>query len=343
MSSQPDPSQSILATLSLEDMLSIYQLSQAIFALHDLKLPEYLHKQGAQTLSALAQALETDAIALMPLLEVAITLGLLQKDQQNRYSLTPSGTRLRSDVPDSVIPLLNHHREGYRVWNDLLYTLKTGYPAFNQVYQMDIYQYQGQHPEKLTYFNRYMQQTTTTWLTQVVERYEFMGHVVDIGGNTGALMALLLQRFSKLQGTVFDLEQAVCQTHAVLSAAGVNERCQVVTGSFFEPATIPNDGTIYLISRVLLNWSDEKAIEILKNCRAAMPAQSKLLILDFVLSDSNASSTIPLLHSLHLGVMFGARTRKKAEFRFLLQAAGFAESRWIDINETTFLLESSPQ
>jgi hypothetical protein len=341
MSSQADPSQGILAALSLEDMLSVYQISQAIFALHDLKLPEYLHEHGAQPLSALAQALETDATALTPLLEAATTLNLLQKDEQNRYSLTPTGTRLRLDIADSVIPLLHHHRDGYGAWNALLYTLQTGHPGFNQVYQMDIYQYQGQHSEKLAYFNRYMQQTTTTWLTQVVEYYDFSGHVVDIGGNTGALMALLLRRFPELQGTVFDLEQAVCQTNAVLCAAGVNERCQVLTGSFFEASTIPTHGTIYLISRVLLNWSDEKVVEILKNCRAAMPSHSKLLILDFVLSDSNSNSTIPLLHSLHLGIMFGARTRKQTEFEQLVQAAGFTELRWIHVNETTFLLEAS--
>jgi len=41
--------------------------------------------------------------------------------------------------------------------------------------------------------------------------------------------------------------------------------------------------------------------------------------------------------------MFGARTRKKAEFSFLLKAAGFIELRWIDVNDTTFLLESSLQ
>lgn len=72
-----------------------------------------------------------------------------------------------------------------------------------------------------------------------------------------------------------------------------------------------------------------------------MPDHSKLLILDFVLSDSNASSTVPLLHSLHLGVMFGARTRQRSEFEQLVYAAGFTELRWITINETTFLLEVS--
>ncbi|MFM6003128.1 MAG: methyltransferase, partial [Sphaerospermopsis kisseleviana] len=343
MITQAESSQNILAALSLEDMVAGYQLSQTIFALHDLNLADYLHQQGAATASTLALSLSVDITPLTTLLEIATTLDLLQKDEHDRYSLTPTGTRLRLDDADSIIPLLQHHRDGYAAWNALLYTLQTGQAGFRQVYQMDIYQYQGQHPEKLAYFNRYMQQTTTAWLTQVVDYYDFSGHVIDVGGNTGALIALLLQKFPELKGTVFDLEQAVGQAHAVLSAAGVSERCQVITGSFFEAATIPTDGTLYLISRVLLNWTDQRAIEILQNCRAAMPAQSKLLILDFVLSASNTISTMPLLHSLHLGIMFGARTRQRHEFEQLVEAAGFTALRWISINATTFLLECSPQ
>ena len=334
--------QSGLTALPLEDMVASYQLSQAMFALHDLNLAEYLHEQGAQTASDLALALSTDTITLSILLEVLTTLKLLQKDEHDRYSLTPTGTRLRPEAANSIVPLLQHHRDGYGAWSALLYTLQTGQPGFQQVYQMDIYQYQGQHPEKLAYFNRYMQQTTTDWLMQVVEYYDFSGHVIDMGGNAGALMVLLLQRFPELKGTVFDLEQAVGQTHTVLSAAGVSQRCRVVTGSFFEAATIPTDGTLYLISRVLLNWNDQQAIEILQNCRAAMPEQSKLLILDFVLSAANAISTMPLLHSLHLGIMFGARTRQGSEFEQLVKVGGFTELRWITINDTTFLLEATP-
>lgn len=340
MSLPVDPNQDTLAALPLEDLISMYQLTQAVFALYDLKLPDYLHQHGDRSLAELSQSLGTESKVLTPLLEAATTLGLLQKCDQNRYRLTLKGERLRTANADSVVPLLNHHREGYLAWDALSHTLQTGQPAFDRIYQMSIYQYQGQHPEKLTEFNRYMQQTTTAWLTQITDYYNFSGHVVDIGGNTGALMALLLQKFPELQGTVFDLEQALEQTPSVLSAAGVSDRCEIVSGSFFETATIPRSGTIYLISRVLLNWSDEKVVEILKNCRGAMPESSKLIILDFVLSASNLSSTFPLLHSLHLGVMFGARTRHQNEFEELVKAAGFSALHWIEVNETTFLLEA---
>jgi ubiquinone/menaquinone biosynthesis C-methylase UbiE len=221
-------------------------------------------------------------------------------------------------------------------------SLKTGKSAFEQVYQTDIFSYFRQHPEQSILFSRFMEQTTQTWLAEaeVEKYYYFSGHLIDIGGNTGALSGLLLQQFPELKATVFDLKQAMIGAETVLSTAGVSNRCHLKSGSFFEPETIPKDGDIYLISRVLLNWNDEKAVEILKNCRQVMPTQSKLLILDFILPDF--ASTSELLASLNLWVMFNARFRKQAEFKQLVEQAGFRSLRWIDIDGMKFFLEASP-
>lgn len=327
-------------TLSLEGMLTAYQYSQAIFALHRLRLPECLQQFGAQSLSQLAKAVGADAQALAYLLEFAVTLQLLHKDAQGCYAFTTNGQRLCPDGADSIIPFLAHCEDGYGVWSALPYTLQTGQPAFAQVYGQEIYQHLAQHPQKMDYFNRYMEQTTQRWLADVGKHYPFAGHLVDIGGNQGTLTALLLQQFPTLEATIFDLEQATVGIKDKFVAAGVNERCRIVTGSFFAPETIPATGDIYLISRVLLNWSDEQVVEILQNCRRMMPTQSKLLILDFALRDAPIAPA--LLQSLHLWVMFGARFRKRAEFEQLAQQAGFTQLRWIDIGGTLFLLEASP-
>ena len=334
--------QSEFTSLSLEEMLSGYRLSQAIFALYHLELPEYLHQQGAQDLSQIGKAIQIETWMLEHLLEIAQTLNLVHKDEQNRYSLTAEGLRLCPDTTDSIIPILAHYDCGYGPWGSLFNSLETGKSAFEQVYQTDIFSYFSQHPEQNSLFSRFMEQTTQTWLAQAElgKHYNFSGHLIDIGGNTGALSALLLQQFPKLQATVFDLEQAMIGADTILSTAGVSDRCRLVSGSFFEPQTIPKDGDIYLFSRVLLNWNDEKAVEILKNCRSVMPPDSKLLILDFVLSDSPLTSQ--LLASLNLWVMFNARFRKQAEFKRLVEQAGFRYLRWIEIDNMKFFLEASP-
>lgn len=328
--------------LSLDDSLCAYRLSQAIFSLYHLKIPEYLQQQGSQNSLQLAQALKVDYVILEHLLEIAITLNLIEKDEQNYYKLSSEGLRLCPDTPNSVIPILTHHDYGYKAWGELTNSLRTGKTAFEQVYEQDIFSYFRQNSEQNLLFNRFMEQTTQAWLAtlEVEKNYKFSGHVIDIGGNIGALSALLLQQFPELQATVFDLEQAMVGAENLLSNAGVSERCSLVTGSFFEPETIPKNGDIYLISRVLLNWNDEKVKQILKNCYNVMPSESKLLILDFILFDT--ISTSELLASLNLWVMFGAIFRRKHEFEQLLQESGFTSLRWIHLNEMIFFLEAIP-
>ena len=126
---------------------------------------------------------------------------------------------------------------------------------------------------------------------------------------------------------MFDLEHAVQQAPPVLEAAGVADRCHLVAGSFFAADSIPTNGDIYLLSRVLLNWNDAQAVEILRNCRQAMPTGSKLLILEIILSEQAGLNDY--LSSLNLLVMFGARLRSHAEFESLLAQAGFVHPRWI--------------
>lgn len=151
----------------------------------------------------------------------------------------------------------------------------------------------------------------------------------------------MLQKFSDLKATLFDLAQAASQAPSVLNAAQVADRCQIVAGSFFQPETIPANGDIYLFSRVLLNWSDGQVVEILKNCKSIMPANAKLLILEFI-ADKNLG-TDELLTSLNLLVMFGARARSRTEFEVLLTEAGFGGIRWITVGDSNrvFFLEAA--
>jgi len=310
----------------LQEAFGGHWLSQAIFTLHRLGIPELLQQQP-HTLADLAERLDADARALWQVLEIAKILDAIEQDGAGAYRLTAQGLRLLPAREDSFIPFMDHLLSGYAAWGELAHSVKTGNPAFAQIHGMDIYDFLSRQPTQNTFFNRYMAQTTDTWLAQAGQHYHFEGRVIDLGGNKGALSALLLRQFPALRSTVFDLEHAVQQAPPVLQAAGVADRCRLVAGSFFEPDSIPTNGDIYLLSRVLLNWNDTQALAILQNCRQAMPTGSKLLILEIILSEQ--ANLNDYLSSLNLLVMFGARLRSHAEFEGLLAQAGFVQPRWI--------------
>jgi len=339
----PDPLE-VLAALPLELLPGLYQLSQSLFALVRLGLPAYLHAQGPTPLDGLAAATAIDPRLLHHLLEIGRGLGLLARDERHCYGLTDKGRRLCPDAEDTVLPILSHLDDGYAAWGALHQGLTTGQVPFQAAYGSDIFPWLANHPYSNRQFNRFMETTVERWLAATGDCYPFAGHLVDLGGNTGALTALLLTQFPTLRATLFDLEQALDGAPARLAAAGVAARCTLVAGSFFEPATIPTDGDLYLFSRVLLNWSDAQAVAILTNCRRVMPPAARLLILDFVRPEPTPPGL--LFGSLNLWVMFGARSRTREEFAALLAAAGFVAPRWMAVGaepgSPLFLLEARP-
>jgi len=73
---------------------------------------------------------------------------------------------------------------------------------------------------------------------------------VDVVGNIGTLMAVILKPNPKMQAILFDREDVV-GANQVLEVARVVDRCQIVGGNLFD--SLPRGGALYLLSRVLLN------------------------------------------------------------------------------------------
>src|SRR6185295_2885012 len=103
----------------------------------------------------------------------------------------------------------------------------------------------------------------------------------------GALVAALLTANPRMRGVVFDLPHVVADAPALLEAAGVAERCEVVGGSFFDDA-LPAGADGYLLKAVLHDWEDDDAVRILRACRAAVAEHSVLIVVDRDLGAPNA-------------------------------------------------------
>src|SRR5262249_26256976 len=98
--------------------------------------------------------------------------------------------------------------------------------------------------------------------------------------------------------------------------------------SFF--AEVPRGADAYLIKNVLVDWDDERAAAILKNCRAAMPPHGQVLIIEDVYPariNRSAESRRATANDMLMLVCTGGRQRSEAEFRDLLAASGFRLTR----------------
>ena len=126
-----------------------------------------------------------------------------------------------------------------------------------------------------------------------------------------------------MRGIIFDLAHANTQADERLAADGLGCRCRFIAGSFFD--RVLSGAQLYLLKSVLHNWDDEHAHRILAACRAAMPPDGRLLVIERVLSARTARTAIDRENArsdLQMLLSCDGRERDERAFRSLLEAAG---------------------
>jgi len=309
--------------VTLRWMTTAYWASQVIHDTAKLGIPDLL-ANGAKTADALAAATATHAPSLHRLLRAAASLGTLEEDEARRFCLTPLGTLLRSDVEGSMRAWAIQVGEPWfrASWDNLLHSVATGQPAFPAVHGMGEWEYLARHEDAAAQFNGAMTSVAPIKAKATVEAYDFSGFatVVDVGGGHGTLLATILAAHPAARGILFDLLHVVAGAGEILRAAGVEARCAVVGGSFFEE--VPTGGDAYILQTVIHDWDDEHSIAILKNCRRAMGRQARLLLVEQVIPHGNAFHPSKF-DDLNMLVLLGGRERTADEFRALVGAAAF--------------------
>jgi SAM-dependent methyltransferase len=336
-------SRSLLGHYRLTKMLYGFVNSQALYVCAKLGVADHL-SQGAKSCEELATELNVNVNGLCHLMRLLSKGGIVTVDKNGYYKLTSLGSYLRSNTPNSLQGTVLSIAEIYPAWGNLLYSIQTNKAAFDKTFQMNFYDYLHQNVEANTNFNRSMEETTREWIIPTLDMCDLstVKTVVDVGGNTGMLTAMILKKYPHLQAILFDQEHVVSEAGKILESAQVASRCQVIGGDFFE--SIPAGGDLYIISRVLLNWDDAHALKILKNCRAAMSHSAKLLIMDFVLPNKDASAyEYELVASLQILVMVGGRLmRTEEEYYDLLSKAGFQSQQLIKTGGMFRFIEAIP-
>jgi hypothetical protein len=306
----------------LSAMLS-YNLTQMIYVAARLGIPDLLI-DGPKTVDALAVAVDAHPSALYRLLRALAGVGIFAEDRLSNFALTPLAELLRSDVTGSFRPFVLSYGESWwwNAWGSLLHSIQTGETAFNYVHGRSLFEYLDQDAQAAKVFNANMTSMTTGEAQYIVAAYDFSGTrvLVDVGGGHGALTAAILKTYANIRAVLFDLPSLVAGARTWLDTRGIEDRCEVIGGNFFE--SIPQDGDTYLLKDVLHNWEDDQAVAILKKCHAFMPPSAKLLVIERIIPPGNTPSPGKLI-DISMLVMTGGRERTEPEYRALLQMAAF--------------------
>jgi hypothetical protein len=326
----------------LQQMTNGYWITQIIYVAAKLGIADLL-KGDPRTIQELARSTATHPPSLYRLMRALASLGVFRENEDGTFETTTLGRCLISGSPGALrARAIANGEEWYRAWGGLLHSVRTGETAFDHVLGMPLFEYLSANAGAATTFNEAMASSTELAARAVAEAYDLsrVGTIVDVGGGTGAFLAVILTANPGARGILFDRPGVVAGASDVLTRAGVADRCAVVAGDFFE--TVPSGGSAYILSWIIHDWDDDRAVTILGNCRRAMAGDARLLIIEQVVPLGNEPS-LSKLYDLQMLALAGGRERREDEYRTLLAAANLELARIIPTSTPRSVIEALPR
>lgn len=312
-------------------------VAQTITAVADLGVADALADRPLQ-LDELASKVGADSDALRRALRALICKGIFAQGDDGRYELTPRADLLRSDAPISMAALARlvgapQEREH---WSLLTQAIRTGASPVKALRGKRFFDYLRDQPEYSAIFNDAMTGLSAYVDGPLVAAYDFTPFptIVDVAGGHGRLLAAILASAPNTQGVLFDLPDVVAEAAPLLQKLDVAQRVRVVAGSFF--SDVPPGADAYVLKHIVHDWSDDAALQILRNVRRAAPAGAALLLVETVIPE-DSSEFIGKIADIEMLLFNDGRERTAKEYQRLLDEAGFEMTHIFD-TETDFSL-----
>jgi hypothetical protein len=288
----------------------------------ELRLADHIAGQPEATVERLARATATDPDSLGRLLRYLAGLGIVERSHAT-FRLTELGELLRTDASPSLHALaLLYGGPFYESFGELLHSVRTGREAFDHIFGKNHFEYFAEQPQLAGLFDRAMASSASIFgrITDIVD-LSAASVVVDVGGGNGELLAQILPAAPHLRGVLLERPHALKAARSKLQTAGCADRCQLTAGDF--AVAVPPDGDVYILSRVLHDWDDQRCRQILRRCAEAMSPKAQLLIVERLLPEDDSPS-LAAAWDVHMLCNVGGRERTAGHYRRLLRESGFS-------------------
>ena len=202
-------------------------------------------------------------------------------------------------------------------WSTLLTAVRTGRPAYHEVFGRPFWDDLEAHPDVAESFDALMGPGHGTPDPEILMNpadWATIRTVVDVGGGTGSLLAEALRARPGVRGILVDLPRPVSRSGEVFQAAGVADRVTVSAQSFFDP--LPPGADLYVLRSVIADWPDPEATAILKRCAEAAAPSGRVV----VFTGEKGNPEMLML------VLLGGKGRSLDEFRAIAREAGLEVS-----------------
>ena len=330
------------AAYSLLDLIQGSVITQAISAAANLGIADAL-ADGPLTAEEIAKRVGSEPLATSRLLRALSGYSVFAVQPDGRWELTPMADALREGVPDSMraMAILMGHPLLWEEWTDLISSVRTGEPSLPKRRGMETIEFFMANPEYSGVFFQGFRALSGSETDPVLAAYDFSQFrtIVDLGGGRGTLLAGMLSQSPNSRGVLYDSDQGTGEAPQVFEEAGVADRATIQNGTYFDE--LPAGADAYVLKHVLHDFKEPECIAILKNVRKAAAPDSKVLLVEYVLSGNNERHLGNII-DLWLLLLLGAQERTLAEYTELFAKAGLKVVRLVPTSLPLSIIEAVP-
>jgi O-methyltransferase domain/Dimerisation domain len=332
----PQTSSSATPTATPSQLLEMTNglvIHQALYATAKVGVADLL-KNGAQTSSDLAHQLNVNESALYRILRLMASQSVFEETSPRTFANTGLSHFLCTGVPGSVRSILIFRGSQFLFgpFAEILYSIETGLP----------FEYLETDPETARLFDDAMTGMSALFGPVVAGAYDFdkWGSLMDVGGGNGSLLAAILTAHPGLRGMLADLPHTIERaTDRGFLGGELASRSAMQPCDFFHE--VPLGCRAYLMKHVIHDWDDERAHNILANCRRAVPKDGAVLLVEWALPEGNAPPAGKFADVVMM-LMTGGKERTVEEYRHLLGQAGFSLNQVISTVPGLNIIEALP-
>lgn len=327
--------------VTMMGLITGYWVSQAVGVVALLGVADELvgAPRGSEEI---ARAVGAEPDALYRVLRLLASLGVFAEDPPGSFGLTPLGETLRSDAPGSVrnFAITETAAGHWLPWGRLSDAVRSGQPMAREALGMELFEWYAQNPEEAGYFSAAMGNLSALAASELVRVYDFSAvrTVADIGGAHGVLLTGVLRTAPAARGILFDLPHVIETAASAIAAAGLSNRCELVSGDFFQ--AVPEGADLHLLKQIVHDWNDERATQLLQNCHRALTPAGKVLLVEMLIPPDNRPNPAQAM-DLNMLVLLGGQERSEEQFERLFRAAGFRLDRVIPTHSPFSVIEAT--
>jgi hypothetical protein len=315
--------------------------SAALYVAAHLRVADHLIG-GSKSVEELAAGTGANADALYRILRLLVSLGVFEQVGPRRFALNSSADLLRQDGHGSVHAIAHFLPDPmhFRVYANLLDSVRTGLPAVDNTLGKPLFEYLAQDPAYSAIFNDAMTALSIPAAAAAIAAYDFSGFavIVDVAGGHGEVLTSILKACPGSRGVLAEIGHVADGARSRIAAMGLADRCEAVACDFFR--AVPPGGDAYVMKHIIHDWDDERALQILGNIAQAMgEKRGTVVLLESVIPEGNEPDLGKFI-DIEMLAFPGGKERTAHEFRVLFDAAGFDLTRVVTTKSPLSVVEA---